>query len=111
MIRQAIGGCKIALCLVRRANRDGHCMRTFEVAAMGACMLVEETDEHHDIFGEDGEAVVYFRTIADMLERTHWLLDRPNERNRLAAAVHSRITSGKNTYRHRLATMLGLGGE
>ena len=52
-LRQATAAAKIALCLVRRANRDGHVMRSFEIPAIGACMLVEDTEEHREIFGPD----------------------------------------------------------
>jgi hypothetical protein len=45
---------RIALCLVRRSNRDGHCMRTFEVPAVGGCMLKEDTEEHREILGREG---------------------------------------------------------
>ena len=107
-LRKATGAAKIALCLVRRANRDGHVMRSFEIPATGACMLVEDTEEHREIFGPDGEAVVYFRSIPEMIDKSRWLLDRPAERQRLAAAAHSRIVTGCNTYQDRLAAMLGL---
>lgn len=107
-IRKATGAARIALCLVRRANRDGHVMRSFEIPAIGACMLVEDTEEHRDIFGPDGEAVVYFRSIPEMIDKSRWLLDRPAERQRLAAAAHARIIAGHNTYKDRLAAMLGL---
>ena len=60
---------KINLCLVRRANRDGHVMRSFEIAALGGCMLAEDTAEHRQIFGPDGQAVVYFRTPEDAAAR------------------------------------------
>jgi hypothetical protein len=107
-LRLATGAAKIALCLVRRANRDGHVMRSFEIPAIGACMLVEDTAEHHEIFGPDGETVAYFRSISEMIDKARWLLDRPAERNRLAAAAHARIINGGHTYRDRLAGMLGL---
>lgn len=107
-LRQATGAAKIALCLVRRANRDGHVMRSFEIPAIGACMLVEDTQEHREIFGPDGEAVVYFRSIPEMIDKARWLLDRPAERQRLAAAAHTRIAAGRHTYQDRLAAMLGL---
>jgi spore maturation protein CgeB len=107
-IRQATGAAKIALCLVRRANRDGHVMRSFEIPAIGACMLVEDTEEHREIFGPDEESVVYFRSIPEMIDKSLWLLNRPTERQRLAAAAHSRIVAGRHTYQDRLAAMLGL---
>jgi len=37
VVRNATAAAKVALCLVRRANRDGHVMRTFEIAATGTC--------------------------------------------------------------------------
>jgi hypothetical protein len=107
-LRKATAAAKIALCLVRRTNRDGHVMRSFEIPAIGACMLVEDTEEHREIFGPDAEAVVYFRSIPEMIDKARWLLDRPAERQRLAAAAHSRIVTGCHTYRDRLAAMLGL---
>jgi spore maturation protein CgeB len=107
-VRQATSAAKIVLCLVRRANRDGHVMRSFEIPAIGACMLVEDTQEHRAIFGPDGESVVYFRSTPQIIEKTRWLLDRPSERQRLAAAAHARITTGANTYHDRVAAMLGL---
>ncbi len=97
---------RICLCLVRQANRDGHTMRSFEAAAMGGCLLVEETPEHQEIFGPDGVAVVYFRSICQMQERVRWLLDHDAERRRLARAAHFRITQGGNTYADRLEKIL-----
>jgi spore maturation protein CgeB len=105
-LRKAIGGTKIALCLVRRANRDGHSMRTFEVPAIGACMLVEDTEDHREIFGEEGKAVVYFNNIGQMIEKARWLRESDDERQRLAKSLHKIITSGKHTYRDRLASIL-----
>jgi spore maturation protein CgeB len=109
-LRKATAAAKIALCLVRRANRDGHVMRSFEIPAIGACMLVEDTEEHREIFGPDGESVVYFGSTAEMIEKARWLLDRPEERQRLAAAAHACIAAGPHTYDHRLTTMLGRTG-
>ena len=56
----------------------------------------------------DGEAVVYFRSVPEMIDKARWLLDRPAERQRLAAAAHARIVAGRHTYQDRLAAMLGL---
>jgi spore maturation protein CgeB len=97
---------KVNLCLVRRANRDGHVMRSFEIAAVGGCMLAEDTSEHREIFGPDGEAVVYFRTPQQAAERARSLLADPAERARLSAAVRARISRGAHSYRNRLVSML-----
>jgi spore maturation protein CgeB len=107
-LREAVAGAKVALCLVRRANRDGHAMRSFEIPAMGGCMLTEDTEEHREIFGPEGNAVVYFRTVDEMVNKARWLIDHPDERKRLAAAAHRLIVTGPNTYKDRLATMLKL---
>lgn len=106
-LRNAISNSKLSLCLVRRANRDGHCMRTFELAAMGSCMLVEWTVEHEEIFGRDGGAVFYFRSVSELVERSRWLLQHEDERLKLAAKVRHLIGAGGNTYRDRLSTILG----
>jgi spore maturation protein CgeB len=105
-LRKAISAASVSLCLVRRANRDGHVMRSFEIPAMGGCMLTEDTTEHRELFGAEGETVVYFSTIDEMLNKLRWLLDHPVERQRLATAAHQRITGGGNTYRDRLLAIL-----
>jgi hypothetical protein len=104
-LRKAIAGCQVAICLVRRANRDGHSMRTFEVPAVGAAMLVEDTAEHRDFFGEEGRTVLYFRTIDEMASQSRLLVDNRQEQNRLAQASHELVTRGRNTYQDRLNTI------
>jgi spore maturation protein CgeB len=81
-------------------------MRTFEVPAAGGCMLAEETEEHLEILGPDGECVLYFRTIDEMIVRARWLLGNHAERLRLASAARARIRTDSNTYKHRLARIL-----
>jgi spore maturation protein CgeB len=69
-------------------------------------MLAEDTDEHREIFGPEGEAVVYFRNAREAAERTRALLCNSSERERLAAGLHRRIVGGAHNYVDRLATML-----
>jgi spore maturation protein CgeB len=94
---------KINLILTRRANRDGHVMRSFEAAACGGCILAEDTAEHRQIYGD---TVLYFGDSAEMIFNISHLLDRPSLRASLAAACHARITQGQNRYVDRLAEML-----
>lgn len=105
-LRRVTRTARVVLCLVRRANRDGHAMRTFEVPAMGGCMLVEDTEEHREILGADGECAVFFRSEQELVAKARWLLAHPEERNRLSRAAHLRVTRGQNTYLDRLRTML-----
>lgn len=105
-LRKAIGGAAVSLCLVRRANRDGHAMRTYEVAAMGGCMLVEDTSDHRELFGDDDEAVAYFATPAQAVERLRALLADAPRRAALSLRVRERIARGDHTYAARLRHML-----
>ena len=103
-LRKATSAAKVNLCLVRRANRDGQVMRSYEAAAIGSCMLVEDTPEHRELFGPDGETVVYFETIDDMLRRLQLLLDAPDERARLRRAVQQPHPGGTTHLRRSSAT-------
>jgi spore maturation protein CgeB len=99
-------GAAVNLCLVRRANRDGHVMRSFEIPACGGFMIAEDTAEHRDIFGPEGECVLYFSGPRDAAEKVRFALADPAGRSRMACAAHHRIVSQGHTYRDRLAQML-----
>jgi spore maturation protein CgeB len=105
-LRKATAAAKITLCLVRRANRDGHVMRSFEAAASGACLLMEHTAEHEELFGPDGEAVLFFHDLSGLRRGCDLLLGDEGLRRRLAEAVRRRVTEASNTYYDRLRTML-----
>lgn len=109
VLRKAVRAAAVCLCLVRRLNRDGHCMRTFEVPAVGGCMLAEDTEEHRAFFGPDNASVVYFRSANDMVVAAKKLLSDPATRARLAQNAHRIVTQGSFTYRDRLRTMLAGG--
>jgi spore maturation protein CgeB len=105
-VRKATSAARVSLCLVRRANRDGHVMRSLEIPAMGGCMLAEDTDEHRALLGPPGDAAAYFRTIPEMLEQLLGLLAAPQERQRLSTSGLHHIQTGHHTYADRLRTML-----
>jgi spore maturation protein CgeB len=99
----------LALCLVRRANRDGHVMRSFEIPAIGACMVAEETSEHRMILGSDDAAVRYFHAPAEAVVIVRELLRSGAETERLACAARHLITGSPNTYADRLCTLIASG--
>ena len=105
-IRAASASAAITLCLVRRANRDGHVMRSYEAAAIGGCILAEDTPDHRALFGQDDEAVRYFRSDSELVDAARGLLNDVDARLRLAKGLHERMQSRSDTYKHRLSAML-----
>jgi hypothetical protein len=105
--RHLVDAARVNLCLVRRANRDGHSMRSYELPAVGGCLAVEDTEEHREMFGPEGECVSYFRSMDALGNLCHFLLEHPEECRRRTQAVHERICrEGRNTYADRLETVL-----
>jgi hypothetical protein len=105
--RLALRGAKIIPCLVRRANRDGHVMRSFEVPACGAFMLAERTAEHQEFFRED-EEVAFFGSSAELVEKVEYYLNHESERQHMAEAAYRKVTTTDHTYAHRLHQILEL---
>jgi spore maturation protein CgeB len=105
----ALACSKIALSLNRKANRDTHVMRTFEIPACGAFFLAERTDEQLGMFVEDQEAV-FFNGTDELLEKTTFYLRHPEARQKIAHAGYRRVTSGRNTYRDRALQLLNEAG-
>lgn len=103
--RLAMSGTRIALCLVRRANRDGHVMRTFEIPACGAFMLAERTEEHLSFFEEDKE-MVCFGSDEELLDKVRYYLAHDEERQQIARAGHRRVWAKRYTYQDRLQEIL-----
>lgn len=101
-MRKAIACAKTVLCLVRRANRDGHAMRTFEVAAMGGCMVAEDTPDHRKFLGP---AARYFTSIEEMTMAVRFLVSNEPARNEISALAHQRIFQGPHSYADRLKTL------
>jgi spore maturation protein CgeB len=105
--RLALGGSKIALCLVRRANRDGHVMRTFEIPACGVFMLAERTGEHLEFF-EEGKEMACFSSPQELVDKACYYLAHTDERQRIAEAGYRRVIRNRHTYQDRLVELLRL---
>jgi spore maturation protein CgeB len=105
-IRATSATAGICLCLVRRANRDGHVMRSFEAAAIGGCILAEDTSDHRELFGPDDHAARYFKTISDMVQQAKTLAADASLRRRLSRGLAERMRGRRDTYADRLEAML-----
>jgi spore maturation protein CgeB len=103
--RKVLGGTKIALCLVRHDNRDGHVMRTFEIPACGAFMLAERTEEHKCLFSEDND-VVFFSGLEELMDKGKYYKYHIEKRQKIAEHGYIKVTRGANTYLDRLNSIL-----
>ena len=106
IIREATYAAAVCLCLVRKSNRDGHVMRSFEIPALGGCMLIEDTEEHRAMFGDEAQAVLYFRDAVELSTKLRWLLSHPSQRATLSSVAARQVATQENTYQARLAAML-----
>jgi spore maturation protein CgeB len=108
--RQAVAHARLQLCLVRRANRDGHVMRSFELPAMRSCILAEDTPEHREIYGPpDALRVAYFSSEHEMVERAKRLVADEPLRVAMASRVFERVVErSSNTYGARFAKIVSV---
>lgn len=85
---------KVALCFLRKINRDRITQRTMEIAAIGRPMVAERTDEHDQHFLH-GEEYLGFRDDNELVTSVHALLADRAKREQLGAAGRARCeTSG-----------------
>jgi spore maturation protein CgeB len=108
VIRAASTSAAVCLCLVRRANRDDHVMRSYEAAAIGGCILAEDTPDHRELFGPEDHAVRYFKSTPEMVKKAKILVADPTVRRRLSLALQQRMTNRSDSYADRLKAMLNL---
>ena len=94
------------LILVRHQNRDGHTMRSFEAAALGGCLLVEDTLDHRNFFGGDAGQVLFFQDAETCARQFFRLQAEPSLCGRLGEGVKKQIWASHHTYADRLQTML-----
>ena len=109
--RKAIFASTSVPCLVRRANRDGTSMRSFEVPAMLGCPLFEKTDDHLQIFGEEGDSALYFSNPDELVSKVRVLVEDSGLRDHLRRQAHKVVTTSGHRYSDRLVEAVGKHGD
>ena len=105
--RKAICGATVNIGLVRRANRDGHAMRSLELPAMQACMVVEDTREHRELFGKDGECIEYYTNHDELVCKVQALCQQTERARELGERVYRKIcVDTRNSYADRLRKII-----
>ena len=96
---------KIALCFLRKANRDRITTRSIEIAATGRPMLAEHTAEHDGHFA-NGDEYLSFSSDAELVAQAQKLLTDSSRRRRLGLAASQRCLESGYSNDHRAAEML-----
>ncbi|MFH0754190.1 MAG: glycosyltransferase [Candidatus Omnitrophota bacterium] len=78
--------------------------KLFEALACGAFVLCDDQKDARTLF-KDGEHLVFFKDPEDLRIKAAYYLDRPDERQRIAAAGRREVLE-KHTYRMRLEQIL-----
>ncbi len=95
---KGIAATRINLCFLRKANRDLHTSRSFEIPAIGGFMMGERTAEHSALF-EEGREAEFFGDDGELVAKVvHYLAD-DDRRRAVAAAGHARCVASYDSTR------------
>ena len=84
-LARVFGASKVSLSFLRRANRDLHTSRTFEIPACGGFQLSERTEEVLNFF-EEGKEIECFSSLDELKDKITYYLKHESQRLRIAAA-------------------------
>jgi spore maturation protein CgeB len=102
---KAICAFDVNLCFLRKVNRDRQTTRSLEIPACGAFMLAERTDEHLRLF-EEGKEAEFFSDDRELLAKTRYFLEHPQERLKIAQGGYERCIRSGYSYPERLRQVL-----
>ncbi|MCB9493195.1 MAG: glycosyltransferase [Epsilonproteobacteria bacterium] len=84
---------KIVLNFLRQQNMTAHNMRTFEAPAAGAFMLTQYSVEQAEQLFCEGESIVCFTSVQDLVTKVRFYLDHTKEREEIALRAHRVVQS------------------
>jgi spore maturation protein CgeB len=100
-----VAGSQIALGFLRELNPDQHTTRSFEIPAIGAFMLADRTEDHHEFF-EEGKEAEYFSTDEEFRDKVAFYLCNESARERIALAGHRRCHTSGYSYDDRIRVVM-----
>ena len=104
-LARVFGASKISLSFLRKANRDRHTSRTFEIPACGGFQLSERTEEVLNFF-EEGKEIECFSSLDELKDKITYYLKHESQRLRIAAAGLDRVRRNRYRFTDRLETIL-----
>jgi spore maturation protein CgeB len=84
-------------------------IRTFELAAAGACQVVDLKEDLPPLF-KPGEEVVAYRDLAELRRQLDYYRSHPDETRAIAESSRRRALA-EHTLRHRIEEMLSVVDE
>lgn len=104
-LSRVINASKINLAFLRKANRDQHTSRTFEIPACGGFQLSERTAEILEFFDE-GKEIECFSSLEELREKAGYYLEHEAYRKNMAYAGFERVQRSKYSFTDRLECIL-----
>ena len=95
----------INLAFLRKANRDHHDQRTFEIPACGGFELSERTDEVLGFF-EEGKEIECFDLVDELKDKARYYLKHEAQRQCIAASGLARVQRSPYSYTDYIQTIL-----
>lgn len=102
---KAIQCAKVCLGMLSRWNRDQHTRRSAEIPYVGSVLCAERTPEHSALYTEDEEAV-FWENPEECAGKVRWLLDNPEQRQRIAESGRNRCIRNGLVNQHVVSQIL-----
>lgn len=102
---RVIRAAKIALVFFTERNRDTYTRRSFEIPAIGTCMLSQRTVDMLHMFREDVEAS-YFSSALELLEKSKMLLENEKLRAEISHRARIRLLELRASVYDRMSQMM-----
>jgi spore maturation protein CgeB len=102
---RVLNASRVNLAFLRKANRDHHDQRTFEIPACGGFELSERTDEVLSFF-EEGEEIECFSSVDELMEKAAYYIEHETLRQRIASAGLARVRRSPYSYTDHIQTIL-----
>jgi spore maturation protein CgeB len=94
---KVLNASKVNLAFLRKANRDRHDQRTFEIPACGGFELSERTDEVLSYF-EEGKEIECFDSVEELKNKAAYYIEHETQRQRIASAGLARVRRSSYSY-------------
>jgi spore maturation protein CgeB len=104
-MRRAVRDAAVVVNFVRAQHGCFHSMKTFELPAMGACVVSNRTEEQLEFFRENVD-MMFFDTPEEMVDKVRYLLANPDITQRMRISALSAVKG--NSYHDRAKFLLNL---